>query len=137
MRGTPLLSAQKGGSFMKYISQYLIILAIGFASEMLNALIPAPIPTCIYGIVILFFLLFTGLLKLDSIKDAARFLIDVQPVMFVPAGVGLIVIWNEVKDSILKYIIVCIISTAVVMAVSGRVTQFIIRRTGKGGSSNE
>lgn len=122
---------------MKYISQYLIILIIGFISELLNAIIPAPIPTCIYGIVILFLLLFTGLLKLDAIKDAARFLIDIQPIMFVPAGVGLIVIWSEVKDSIIKYIIVCMVSTVIIMAVSGRITQFIIRCTKKGGSSNE
>lgn len=122
---------------MKYISQYLIILIIAFISEVLNSIIPAPIPTCIYGIVILFFLLFTRLLKLDEIKDAARFLIDVQPIMFVPAGVGLIVIWNEVKDSILKYIIACIVSTVIVIAVAGRVTQFIIRKSAKKGAENE
>ena len=113
---------------MKYISQYLIILTIGAVSEVLNTVIPAPIPACVYGIIILFFLLLTGLLKVERVKDAARFLIEVQPVMFVPAGVSLMLVWSQVRDSVIKYIFTAVVSCIIVMGVSGRVTQFIIRR---------
>lgn len=116
---------------MKYVSQFLIIAAIGFVSEVLNAVIPAPIPTCIYGIVILFFLLFTKLLKLESVKDSARFLVDIQPVMFVPAGVGLMVIWGQVRSSIVKYILVCAVSCIIVMGVTGKITQLVINQANK------
>ncbi len=116
---------------MKYVSQFLIIAAIGFVSETLNAVIPAPVPTCIYGIVILFFLLFTKLLKLEDVKDSARFLVDIQPVMFVPAGVGLMVIWGQVRNSIVKYILVCAISCIIVMGVTGKITQLVINRADK------
>ncbi len=124
---------------MKYVSQYLIIVAIGFVSELLNTLIPAPIPTCIYGIVILFFLLFTKILKLGDIKDSARFLVDIQPVMFVPAGVGLMVIWGQVSDSIVKYIAASAVSCIIVMCVTGKITQLVIKMTGKKkeGAANE
>ena len=116
---------------MKYISQYLIILAIGFAAELMNAVIPAPVPACIYGIIILFILLCSGILKLDHIKESARFLIDVHPVMFIPAGVGLIVIWSEVRDSVLFYLAVCVVSTVFTILVAGWVTQIVIKRKKK------
>ncbi len=114
---------------MKYIPQFFIILAIGAASELLNAVIPAPVPACIYGIIILFFLLFSGILKLDNVKDTAKFLVEVQPLMFIPAGVSLLLVWDEVKDSVIKFILVCVLSTIATMAIAGIVTQFVIRKT--------
>ena len=39
---------------MKYITQFLIILAFSFAGEALHAMLPLPIPASIYGIVMLF-----------------------------------------------------------------------------------
>ena len=124
---------------MKYVGQYLIIAAIGFVSEVLNSVIPAPIPTCIYGIVILFFLLFTKILKLDDVKDSARFLVDIQPVMFVPAGVGLMVIWGQISDSIVKYVAASAVSCIIVMCATGKITQLVIKMTDKKkeGTTNE
>jgi len=40
---------------VKYIKQFLIILLIAFAGELLNTLLPLPIPASIYGIFILFY----------------------------------------------------------------------------------
>ena len=74
---------------MKYIKQFLIILLISFIGEGLNYLIPAPIPASIYGMVILFVCLCTKIIKLDDVKDTGLFLIEIMPLMFIPAGVGL------------------------------------------------
>ena len=46
---------------MKYILQLGIILAISFAGEVLNRVIPLPVPASIYGMGILFTALCTGL----------------------------------------------------------------------------
>ena len=48
--------------------------------------------------------------------------------MFVPAGVSLMLVWSQVKDSVIKYIFTAVVSCIIVMGVSGRATQFIIRR---------
>ena len=116
---------------MKYIKQILIILAISFVGEVLHALIPAPVPAGIYGIVILFLLLQTGLLKLRSVEDVGKFLLDFMPVMFVPAAVGVLDSWGLVASSWLAYLAVLVVTTVVVMAVSGLVTQVILRKGGK------
>ena len=78
---------------MKLLRQFLIILAISFVGEALKYLLPLPVPASIYGMVILFVGLLTGLIKLSWVKDAGKFLIAVMPVMFIPAGVGLMSSW--------------------------------------------
>ena len=112
---------------MKYLKQFLIILVVSFAGEILNRLIPLPVHASIYGIVIMFTGLVTGILKLSQVKDAADFLIAIMPVMFIPAAVGLIDSYATIKHNILAYIVVTFVSTVLVMAVSGIVTQLVIK----------
>lgn len=45
---------------MKYLKQFLIILLISFAGELLKYVLPLPIPASIYGMVILLVGLLTG-----------------------------------------------------------------------------
>ena len=79
---------------MKYLKQFLIILVISFIGEVLKALLPLPVPASIYGMVILFVCLVTGVIRLDAVKETGRFLIEIMPVMFIPAGVGLMSSWG-------------------------------------------
>ena len=119
---------------MKYLKQMLIIISVSLAGELLHELLPLPVPASIYGIVGMFVLLYTGLLKVDQIRETSAFLIEIMPVMFIPAAVGLINSWDVLKASWLSYITVTLVSTVAVMAVSGLVTQAVI---GKGGKSHE
>ncbi|MGN0552829.1 MAG: CidA/LrgA family protein [Oscillospiraceae bacterium] len=112
---------------MKYLKQFGIIMAVSFIGEILNAVLPLPIPAGIYGIVLLFILLETKIVPLSAVKETGNFLIDIMPVMLVPAAVELMDYWGIVKPQILKYIIATVVSTIVVMVVSGLVTQGIIR----------
>lgn len=121
---------------MKYIKQFCVILAISFAGEVLNELIPLPVPASIYGIVILFIGLCSGLVPLDSVKETGKFLVDIMPVMFIPAAVGLINSWGLIQASWLQYLAVTAVTTVAVMAVAGLVTQFVIVRR-KGGKADE
>lgn len=82
---------------MKYLRQFLIILLITFAGEVLKYLIPLPVPASIYGLIILFLLLSTGVVKVGMVKDTAAFLIEIMPLMFIPAAVGLIDSWDALK----------------------------------------
>lgn len=116
---------------MKYIIQFLIIAAFAFAGELLHHFIPLPIPASIYGIVLLFIALEFRWVKVSDIRETSSFLIAVMPIMFIPAAVGLMDSWLEVKSSIWAYAAVTVISTFVVMGVSGAVTQGVIRHERK------
>lgn len=115
---------------MKYIRQFGIILIISFLGEILHELLPLPVPASIYGIVIMLFCLKTKVISLDSVKETGKFLIEIMPIMFIPAAVGLITVWDVIRPKCVSYIIITIVSTVVVMAVSGHITQMIIRRHG-------
>ena len=116
---------------MKYVKQFLIILLISFIGEGLNFAIPAPIPASIYGMVILFICLCTKIIKLDDVKDTGIFLIEIMPLMFIPAGVGLMKSWGVLKPLIVPVLVITVVSLIAVMAVSGRVSQRIIANEDK------
>lgn len=122
---------------MKYIKQLSIILTISFVGELLNHFIPLPIPASIYGLVLMFVCLQTGLIKLSAVKDTANFLIEIMPMMFIPAAVGLMDSWNIIKPNVWAYIIISIVSTITVMFAAGHITQFIIRHSKKGENNND
>ena len=112
---------------MKYIMQFMIILIISFVGELLYYLVPLPIPASIYGIVILFLLLEFKVIFPSS------FLIEIMPLMFVPAAVGLMDSYDILSRNLLSYILIIVVSTIAVMAASGLITQLLIRKRGESG----
>lgn len=116
---------------MKYIKQFLLILGISFLGEGLKYFIPLPIPASIYGMVIMFICLMTGLIKLDDVKETGKFLIEIMPVMFIPAGVGLMTSWDSIMAVLVPIVVITVVSIVTVMAATGWVSQIIIRKTGE------
>ncbi len=114
---------------MKYLKQFLIILAISLVGEILKAVLPLSIPASIYGMVLLFIALLSGLIKLEQVRDTGKFLIEIMPVMFVPAGVGLMSSWGVLAPVLLPVSIITVITIFTVMGATGVISQFIIRRS--------
>ena len=118
---------------MKYLRQLLIILGITFVGEVLNYVLPLPIPASIYGLALILILLCTGVLKVSSVKETSQFLLDVMPLMFIPAAAGVVREWGIIKPILIPTVIMMTVVTVIVMAVTGLVTQLLIniRRKGK------
>lgn len=116
---------------MKYINQFLIILLISFLGEILKCLLPLPIPASIYGMSILFLGLMTKVIKLESVKETGKFLIEIMPIMFIPAGVGLMTTWGVLQPILLPVSIITAVTIITVMVATGWVSQIIIRKSGK------
>lgn len=100
---------------------------ISFLGEGVKALLPLSIPASIYGLVIMFLVLKTGVIRLEQVKDTADFLIEIMPVLFLPAAVGLIDAWGVLEPILVPVLLVTVVTTVLVMAVSGRITQWVIR----------
>ena len=116
---------------MKHVQQFSIILLISVIGELLKTFLPLPVPASVYGLIIMLVALLTGILKLDQVKGAADFLVEIMPVMFIPAGAGLVESWSALKPICVQVVVIMFVSTIVVMVISGRVTQFVIRRNRK------
>ena len=113
---------------MKYIKQILIILAFSFTGELLAAVIPLPVPAAIYGFVLLFIALCTGLLKEEAISQAANFLISIMGLMFVAPAVNILAYYDVIAPSLVPICVIVVASTFVVFAVAGLVTQWLRRK---------
>ena len=122
---------------MKYLKQFLIILVISYAGELLKYVLPLQIPASIYGMVILLVGLLTGWIALDAVKDVGKFLIEIMPVMFIPAGVGLMSSWGILKPLILPVSIITVVTIVTVMAATGKVSQWVIRKGKSDTEENE
>lgn len=116
---------------MRYVKQFSIIIMISFVGELLKELLPFPVPASIYGLVLMLLALVTGIVKVEQVNDVSTFLLDVMPVMFIPASVGLMESWHVMQSILIPASILCIVGTLIVMVVSGRVTQHIIIRAEK------
>lgn len=112
---------------MKYIGQFTIILLITFIGEALYKLIPLPVPAGIYGMALMFAALCTKILPLDAVEETGDFLIEIMPVMFIPAGVGLMDSWVEMKTMLVPAVISVTIVTCIVMAAAGWGAQGVMR----------
>lgn len=116
---------------MKYLKQLLIILGFSLAGEILQKVIPLPIPAAIYGFLLLFAALCSGLLKEYHIAQTAQLLIAIMPVLFVPPAVNILSHYKLIAETWVGIVTVILVSTVCVFAVSGLVTQALNRRGGK------
>lgn len=110
---------------MKYLGQFGIIIIISLLGEMIKFLVPLPVPASIYGLILMLSGLKIGIIQLSSVRDASLFLIDIMPLMFIPAAAGLLTSWEQLSPIVIPVAVITSVTTILVMAVSGRATQFV------------
>ena len=116
---------------MKYIKQLLIILFFTGLGELLAYVIPLPIPAAIYGLLLLLTALCTGLLKPAHIDETARFLSSLLPLLFVAPTVRILAYWGVIAPKLVPIVVIVVTSTVLVFAVSGWVTQLLLKKEGR------
>lgn len=121
---------------MQYISQIAIIFSISFAGEVLNRLLPLPIPGSIYGLVIMLICLMCGIVKLEKIKAVSEWFISLMPIMFVGPIVGLLDSFDSYKDYIIPLFVISIVTTFITMSVTGLTSQGLMRLQHKRGKKH-
>lgn len=110
---------------MKYLSQFLYILLFSLLGELLEWLIPLPIPAAIYGLVLLLLALMSGIVKEKQVSEVSAFLISLLPVLFVPPLAKILLYWDLISPNIAAIAIICVVSTVFIFAISGLVTKWL------------
>lgn len=116
---------------MKYLTQFLRILAFTLAGELLQRLVPLPIPASVYGLVLLFGALNTGMVKLEQVKDAGGFLISILPILFVSPAVGILDNWEAIRGALIPILALTLLSTVLTFGIAGRATQAMMGKEEK------
>ncbi len=113
---------------MRYVRQFFIILLFSLVGELLNRLVPAPIPACVYGLVLFFLALETGIVKLSSVEETGRFLLVLLPLTLVPLTVGLIDALDVLKNVLVPALLLGIVGTILTALAVGSVAERLARR---------
>ena len=116
---------------MKYVSQFCIILGFTLVGEALQRLLPLPIPASVYGLVLLFAALCTGIVTVSQVKETGTFLTSVLPLLFVAPTVGIVEHWGLIRPNLLPIALLLIGSTVLTFSICGLTTKVL---SGKGAS---
>lgn len=95
---------------MKYFKQLLLIFFLTLVGSFISAYLPLPIPGSVIGLLILFILLLTKVVKKEHLSEMSTFLIQHFSLFFIPAAVILINVAPEIGKKIGPFLIVVIAS---------------------------
>ena len=116
---------------MRLSLQLALILGICFSGELLHR-VGIPIPGNIIGMILLFILLVFKVVKPKQLEQSTRFFLKFLPIFFLPAGVGITQVYPTLKGHITGILIICILSTAFCIVVTGYSVQILNKITGEG-----
>jgi len=111
---------------MKYLSQFLLLMTFVLAGELIAFIIPLPIPSMIYGLLLLFGALCTGIVKLKHIEGISNWFLAVIPVLFVVPAVGIINIMPALAGIWPWMLAVIVLTYFAVMASTGYLSDIMI-----------
>lgn len=112
---------------MKYLFQFCIILVFVALGEIMENLIPLPIAGSIYGLVLLFLSLVTGIVKLSWVADVADWFHSIMGLFFVAPAVAIINIWGDIRDTWPMLVALLVLTYLVSMITTGVTAQALIK----------
>ena len=93
---------------MKYVYQFMIIAGISFLGELLNQLLPLPVPGSVYGLLILFFCLLTKIIRLDQVEDVGGWLLSIMPICFIAVSASMMTVLKDVLGSLVQIFVIAV-----------------------------
>lgn len=118
-------------SLLMGVLQIAILFFISMAMNKIVDLLHLNIPGSILGIIVIFTLLKTGVLKLEWIEKGANWLLAELLLFFIPSAVGIMKYIPMLESDGVRILIVVIFSTFIVMASSGLTASRIAKRKEK------
>ena len=116
---------------MRYLRQFVTILSASFTGEIIHRLLDIPVPGSVFGLLLLFICLQKNIIRIEDIKETASFLLEIMPIFFIPAAVGLMQVWDALLPVWLPFVIITVLGTFTVIVAAGKITQFIIHYQGR------
>ena len=111
---------------MKYLFQFAIICACALVGEILNTLIPLPIPAMVYGLVVLFTLLTLKIVPLSAVEETSTFLVSLMGFILVPIFIAIMEIAGELHGAVIPLLLIMLITTAITMGITGIAAQALM-----------
>lgn len=113
---------------MKLFKEFLLIISFTYLGDILSKTLHLPVPGSVIGMLLLFSALYFKVVKIDDVETVGTFLLDNLSILFLPAGVGIMVYFPVIKDHWFSLLIVILLTTALTMGVVGQVVQSVKRK---------
>lgn len=109
--------------------RYLLII-FGFLAlgELIVYITNISFPSSLIGMFLLTFALHKNWIKVEWVKGISDVLVSNLGLFFIPPSVALMVYWEMVEDNLLALVASIVLSTILVIGVTGRVYQFIRKK---------
>lgn len=104
-----------------------IILAVCYVGDILANLLPFSFSASVLSMLILLLILIIKAVKFDSIKKSATFLTSNMAVLFIPYGVKFLKYLDVIKENILLFLIIILLTTPLVYGVTALTAQLVIK----------
>ena len=112
---------------------FALLLFLQWISAEIIAFLGIPFPPPLLGMLILTALLCTGVIKENYIEDICTALIDKMALLFLPAGVSMILYLDVIKAELLPISLTVILSSVIILCSTALVLEMLLRRKEKGG----
>lgn len=125
MKNSQKTEQKKSAPIFIQLSIYAAILLV---SQLISDLLPKslPIPSTVIGLILMYLLLTSHLIKLEWVDSLASLLISMIGFMFVPSGISLAANLGIMKAEGLQLVIVICLSTIIMLVVVTYVTSLIL-----------
>jgi len=118
---------------MTMIRGFALLLLFQFGGELISRSLGLPIPGNVLGMGLLLVGFMSGQVKVVWFEEAAELLLANMALFFVPAGVGVMVYTDLIASEWLPISVATVLSTFVVMAVTGKLADRLAGEAGDAG----
>lgn len=118
---------------MKILRQFGIIFGIYWLSQCIEAILPFSFPASVIGLLVMLLLLLPGILKADSIREAAEFLTGNLTFFLLPVVASTMNYLDIIRANLVPFFLICTVSTFVTFFVvyfTVRLTCRLMNKTG-------
>lgn len=113
---------------IKIIMHIIILYGIYLIGNWIQVALNLFIPGSVIGMVLLFIFLMTNIIKVTWIEEGSKLIINHLTLFFIPATVGVMNYFELFKGNGFLLVLIALLSTALVMALSGVISQWLMRR---------
>lgn len=106
------------------IRQLAILFGCLALGELIIYLTHIPLPSSILGMLLLTLLLKLKVIRLEWVRSISDFLVGNIGFFFVPPGVAIMLYFDIIKAQLLPIVVASVVSTVLVLAITGWVHQF-------------
>lgn len=112
---------------MNYLKQLGVLLACCVAGDALSILLQRRLPGNVLGMALLLLCLVCGAVRLPHVERSADFLLQNMAFLFLPACLGVLEIFADIKSEIVAIIAVCVLTTLCTAAATALTVHVVFR----------